>query len=269
MTLGGLLDRYFIKQPKLRRLLTRSMYGSSLVPISLLGADIIIHSELENGYLRAFRKAKWLSVFRDEAGVLINLASLIDDDCTFVDAGANVGIYSAIIARLAAVKRKLSVMAFEVDPNTFVRLSENARRYGFRAENIGLADSDKTVEFIRGAVSHVTTAAQFKSRYNIASETFTAQCLPLSAFDIPGSSIVLKVDVEGAEYEVLAGARPLFSSGRIKAVYLDGFSRPNEVIQFLDAFDFRLLDGRTLAPFGRECFSLLAVRGSGLAATSA
>lgn len=262
MTFAALLDRYFIKQPKLRRLLTRSVYGSALVPISLLGADIVISSERENGYLRAFHKAKWLSLFRDEASVLINLASLIDDDCTFVDAGANVGIYSAVISRLAAVKRNLSVMVFEVDPDTFVRLSENAKRYGFCANNVGLADCEKSVEFIRGAVSHVTTTTQLKSRYNIAGETFKARCLPLSAFDIPGSSIVLKIDVEGAEYEVLAGARPFFASGRIKAVYFDGFSRPDEVIPFLDGFGFRLLDGRTLDPFGPRCFSLLAVRGS-------
>ena len=260
MTLAGFLDRNFIKRPKLRRFLTRSIYGSSRVPVSLLGADIIINSELENGYLRAFRKAKWLSVFRDEASVLINLASLIDDNCTFVDAGANVGIYSAVISRLAAVKRNLSVMAFEVDPETFSRLSENARRYGFQVKNVGLAECEKKVEFIRGAVSHVTTAENLKTRYNIPGETFIARCLPLSAFDIPGTSIVLKIDVEGAEYEVLAGARPLFANGRIKAVYLDGFSRRDEVIQVLVEFGFRMLDGRTLGPFGAGSFSLLAVR---------
>ena len=260
MTFAGFLDRNFIKRPKLRRFLTRSIFGSSRVTISLLGAEIIINSELENGYLRAFQRAKWLSVFRDEAGVLINLASLIDDDCTFIDAGANIGIYSAVISRLTAVKRNVSVMAFEVDPETFARLSENARRYGFQANNVGLAECEKEVEFIRGAVSHVTTAVNFKSRYNIPGETFLARCLPLSAFDIPGSSIVLKIDVEGAEYEVLAGARPLFANGRIKAVYLDGFSRPDDVIQVLEEFAFRLLDGRTLAPFGPRSFSLLAVR---------
>lgn len=259
MTLVGFLDRNLIKRPRLRRLLTRSIYGSSQVQISLLGADIIINSELENGYLRAFHKAKWLSVFRDEASVLVNLANLIDDDCTFVDAGANVGIYSAVISRLAAVKRNLAVMAFEVDPETFARLSENARRYGFQARNVGLGECEKSVEFIRGAVSHVTTATNLKSRYNIPGETFVARCLPLSSFDIPGSSIVLKIDVEGAEYEVLAGARPLFASGRMKAVYLDGFSRCDEVIQFLMEFGFRLLDGRTLDPFGSRSFSLLAV----------
>src|SRR3954470_10838587 len=106
-------DRLFIKQPKFRRFVTRVLYGSRATEVSLLGADLVIHSELENGYLRAFRHARRLSLFRDEASVLINVASLIEDGCTFIDVGANIGVYSAIIARLGAIKRDLTVIAFE------------------------------------------------------------------------------------------------------------------------------------------------------------
>src|SRR5437870_5097633 len=112
-------DRLFIKQPKFRRFVTRHLYGSRDTEVSLLGADLLIHSELENGYLRAFRHARRLSLFRDEASVLINVASLIDDGTTFVDIGANIGIYSAIVSRLSALKRGLTVLAFEVDPRTY------------------------------------------------------------------------------------------------------------------------------------------------------
>jgi len=107
------LDQLFIKQPRLRRFVTRALYGSSPVRVSLLGAELLIHSELENGYLRAFRRSRSLSLFRDETSILINLASLIGDDCTFLDIGANIGIYSAIISRLGRVKSGLSVFAFE------------------------------------------------------------------------------------------------------------------------------------------------------------
>jgi len=261
--LAWVLDQFFIKQPRLRGIVTRAIYGCTNVQVSLLGADLLIHSELENGYLRAFRRGKWLSLFRDEASILINLASLIDDDCSFLDIGANIGIYSAIVSRLARIKRGLSVFAFEVDPKTFSRLAENARRYRFHAENIALAETEKTVDFIRGAVSHVTTAVESRSRYNIGSETFTAKCLPLSAFDIPGSCIVMKIDVEGAEYEVLLGAKKFFSEGRVKAVYFDGVSKLRETQDFLEGFRFRLLDGKTLEPFKPGMFSLLAIRDSG------
>jgi FkbM family methyltransferase len=253
-------DQLFIKQPKLRRFVTRVLYGSSAVRVPLLGAEHLIHSELENGYLRAFRHSRSLSLFRDEASVLINLANLIEDDCSFLDIGANIGIYSAIIARLGALKKGLSVFAFEVDPKTFSRLRENALRHSFRAENVALADSEREVQFVRGAVSHVTTTIEERNRYNIAGETFTARCVPLSAFDIPGSSIVMKIDVEGGEYEVLLGARKFFAEGRVKAVYFDGVSKLAEAQAFLAEFGFRLLDGKTLQPFKPGMFSLLALR---------
>jgi len=254
------LDQLFIKQPRLRRFVTRMVYGSAPVDVPLLGAELLIHSELENGYLRAFRRARSLSLFRDEASVLINLASLIEDDCSFLDVGANVGVYSSVIARLGHLKSGLSVFAFEVDPRTFSRLRENARRHGFRAENVALGEADKEMQFVRGAVSHVTTTVQSRNRYNISGETFTARCLPLSAFEIPGSSIVMKIDVEGGEYEVLLGARKFFSECRVKAVYFDGVSKLAEAQAFLAEFGFRLLDGKTLQPFAPGTFSLLAVR---------
>jgi FkbM family methyltransferase len=254
------LDQLFIKQPRLRRLITRMVYGSSPVRVPLLGAELLIHSELENGYLRAFRHSRSLSLFRDEASVLINLASLIEDDCTFVDIGANVGVYSAVIARLGKLKKGLSVFAFEVDPKTFSRLQENALRHGFRAENVALADSEKEVQFVRGAVSHVTTTVEARNRYNLAQETFRARCMPLSAFDIPGVSIIMKIDVEGAEYEVLRGARKFFEERRIKAVYFDGVSKLEPTQAFLAEFGFLLLDGKTLKPFEPGMFSLLALR---------
>jgi FkbM family methyltransferase len=253
-------DQLLIKQPKLRRFITRMLYGSSPVRVPLLGAELLIHSELENGYLRAFRHSRSLSLFRDEASVLINLASLIEDDCSFLDIGANIGIYSAIISRLGHLRKNLSVFAFEVDPQTFARLKENAVKHGFNAENVALAETEKDVQFVRGAVSHVTTTMDARNRYNIANETFRARCVPLSAFDIPGSSIVMKIDVEGGEYEVLLGARKFFAERRVKAVYFDGVSKLADAQAFLAEFGFRLLDGKTLQPFEPGMFSLLAVR---------
>jgi FkbM family methyltransferase len=240
------------------------VYGRSVVTVALLGAEVVIHSELENGYLRASRRSRYMSLFRDEASVLINVASLIGDDCTFVDVGANIGIYSAVMSRLRAVRRGLSVIAFEVDPNTFRRLEQNARLHGFRAENVALGASEKMLTFVRGAVSHVTTTEAAKNNYNINNETFVAQCLPLSSFDIPGSSIVIKIDVEGGEYEVLLGASKFFAAGRVKAVYLDGAAKLEEVMEFLRGFGFKFLDGSTLRPAGSRVFALLAVKEKGI-----
>jgi FkbM family methyltransferase len=258
--LGWAFDRYFIKQPRLRRVATRVIYGKSDQPISLFGAGLTINSEFENGYLRAFRNSKFVSVFRDEAAVLINLANLVSDNCTFLDIGANIGIFSAVMSRFARIKRNVRVIAFEVDPNTFSRLALNARRHGFDAHNIGLADAERSIEFVRGAVSHVTTPLRSRNSYSIPKETFTAKCAPLAAFDIPRHDIVMKIDVEGCEYEVLLGARRYFEEQRVKAVYFDGVSKIDETRRFLSEFDFELLDGHTLEPFEPGGFALLALR---------
>ena len=262
MRLGWALDRYFIKQPRLRRAATRAIYGKSDLSIRLFGAGLTINSELENGYLRAFRNSRYVSVFRDEAAVLVNLANLVSDDCTFVDIGANVGIFSAIMSRFARIRRDVRVIAFEVDPNTFARLTLNARRHGFDAQNIGLGDAERTITFVRGAVSHVTTPLESRNAYSIEKETFTARCVPLAAFDIPGHDIIMKIDVEGFEYEVLVGARKFFEEQRVKAVYFDGVSKIEETRRFLSEFAFELYDGQTLEPFQPGGFALLALRRS-------
>jgi FkbM family methyltransferase len=258
--LGKLIDRYFIKQPRLRRQVTRLLYGSQLVDVNLLGVDLAIHSELENGYLRAFRHTRMTSLFRDEVGIMINLATLIEDGSCFVDAGANIGVYSSVMARLAIVKNNFSILAFEADPRTFERLALNAARHGFRAENVALTENEGTLEFVRGAVSHVTTKAASPNSYSIRGETFSVGCRPLSSFEIPGSSIVIKIDVEGAEYEVLLGAKRYFEQERVKAVYFDGVDKIKETLEFLEHYNFRILDGKTLGPLGNKIFSLLAVR---------
>ena len=258
--LRRLIDRQFIKRPRLRRLITRALYGSALKTVDLLGASLVINTELENGYLRAFQRTRMTSLFRDEASVLINLSSLIDDNCSFVDAGANIGIYSSVFSRLTFLKRNLSIFAFEADPITFERLSENAKLHGFHAENVALTAQAGYNDFIRGAVSHVTTQIAHANAYSIAGETFLARCEPLSSFAIPGSSIVMKIDVEGAEYEVLLGAKSYFEQGRVKAVYFDGIEKLRETVDFLSKYNFRFCDGKTLRPLGTRVFSLLAVR---------
>jgi hypothetical protein len=106
----------------------------------------------------------------------------------------------------------------------------------------------------------VTTPFTVRNSYSIPRETFTAKCAPLAAFDIPGNDIVMKIDVEGFEYEVLLGARRYFEEQRVKAVYFDGVSKIDETRRFLSEFNFELLDGLTLEPFVAGGFALLALR---------
>lgn len=113
-------------------------------------------------------------------------------------------------------------------------------------------------QFIDGVVSHVFTSIENRSSYNIDGEVVAIKCKPLSEYDIVGDSIVLKIDVEGQEYEVLMGAEPFFRDGRVKAVYVDGFSS-GKVVAFLKKYGFVLKEGRNLADTDGKVFSLLAL----------
>jgi len=85
------------------------------------------------------------------------------------------------------------------------------------------------------------------------------ECKRLDALTIEGNSLVLKVDVEGQEWEVLRGALSYFESGRVKAIYLDDY-KDSRVRDFLDGFGFRYFNGRTLKPANPQTKHLLAVK---------
>ena len=254
-----LIDRYFIKQPKLRRLVTRLLEGDRELDVPLLGTSVRVHSIKEHGYLRASRLAAKSALLREELPILINLAALMSDGDTFVDIGANVGIYSLTLARMQRIRTKMRFYAFEANPDTFARLAVHAPGLGVCAHNVALSDHGGTLEFVAGAVSHVFTTVENASEYSIMDARVSVPCRRLDEMEIAGDSLVLKIDVEGQERKVLDGASGLFEAERIKAVYLDGY-KDREIETWLRGYGFALLDGKTLEPTAGNVFSLLALR---------
>ena len=67
-----------------------------------------------------------LSPIADEIGATISLAGLVNPGCTFVDVGANVGLFSVPIASIGDAIG-FSVLAFEPNPETARRLRQHLR----------------------------------------------------------------------------------------------------------------------------------------------
>lgn len=199
----SLIDRYFIKKPKLRQFVTRLLEGDRTCDVHLLGASIRIHSLREHGYLRASRLASSSSLLRDELPIIINLASLFQDGDTFIDIGANVGVYSLTLARFNRILPNTRFYAFEANPDTFSRLSSHTNELGIEAFNIALSDHEGTLEFIGGAVSHVFTTLENANDYSISGSLVSIPCRRLDQMGIQGDSLILKIDVEGQEKKVL------------------------------------------------------------------
>jgi FkbM family methyltransferase len=255
----SLIDRHFIKRPVVRRLLTGLLAGNREAAVELLSGNYRVHTIREHGFFRAAKLARTCSLFRDELPVLVHLAGILSDDDTFLDIGANVGIFAINIAKFRIIYPNLKVYAFEPNPDTTGRLRANAEPVGVRVFGLALSDRDGTLEFVDGAVSNVFTTVGNASAYSIPNELSVCECKRLDSLEIDGNSLVMKIDVEGQEWEVLQGALSYFESDRVKAVYLDGY-KDLRVRGFLEEYGFRCFNGRTLAPADRETRNLLAIR---------
>lgn len=254
-----LVHRFVNSQPRVREQLTRMIYGSKDTDIELFQHQIRINALLENGYCRAARLALNSNTLRHEAAILQRLSLFLSDDMTFVDIGANVGLFSVSVSDVRNIYPNFRIVAFEANPDTATRLKVNADRYGFEAINCPLASEEREIEFVGGAVSGVTTTADRATAYNLPTRRFTARTRRLDSFDLKGN-LFLKIDVEGQELDVLKGATALFDANRIRCVYIDGFDRDPAVPSLLSDRGFTLYEPFTLKPFKSEDYMVLAVK---------
>lgn len=136
---------------------------------------------------------------------------------TFVDVGANVGIYSLIASR--AVGPQGRVISVEPNPATFARLSRTVKENGISNItlcNVGLADAEAKAELFTGTSEGNDTASMLPG---VSAQSVTVDVLPLDRLaEQCGVERIdyMKVDVDGFEHKVFAGAGKLMASGRIR-----------------------------------------------------
>jgi FkbM family methyltransferase len=130
------------------------------------------------------------------------LLHLLRADDLFVDVGANVGVYTVLAAGAVGAR----VVSIEPVPQTFNKLCANLRVNNIvdkvAPHNIGLGRTQATLRF---------TADQDTTNHVIEDEAWSGPSIqvPVLALDtvLNGSSpVLIKIDVEGWESEVLAGA---------------------------------------------------------------
>lgn len=255
----GLLDRYFVKQPRLRRFVTRLLEGDRDRTVRILGEPVRVNTIKEHGYLRAARFMSINSFAGDEIPVLAGLIYFLGRADSFVDVGSNVGVFCAVLGKFREV-HPVPMYAFEPNPDTYRRLVETVAPLGAETFNFALSDHEGILKFVSGTVSHIFATVDNQSDYTLRAKPVGIPCRRLDSMRIKGDRILLKVDVEGHEWPVLRGASGLFDAGRIYACYVDGYNSP-EIPPFLTEKGFKLYDGRSLEerPNG-GCYSLLAIK---------
>lgn len=149
------------------------------------------------------------------------LAAHLKPDGCFFDVGAHIGVYSLVASRLVGPKGR--VVAFEPDPLNAQLIREHAARNGL--SNITMAQmavwrSEGEVRFRRGGGQRTRKSSRrgavVDSGLAIGSgEIISVQAVSLDRFAGGNySPEVIKIDVEGAEYEVLRGATGLLATAK-------------------------------------------------------
>jgi FkbM family methyltransferase len=134
-------------------------------------------------------------------------------DC-FIDCGAHIGLYSLIAHQ--ATEGKIELVSIEADSKTFSYLKENLKRTGLESTtlvNAAVWNRPGEIGFVdagsgKAAYSHVvfedTTATHPEVRAVTLDEI-------VSAVSVPQITLV-KIDVEGAEPEVLSGGAQVIAA---------------------------------------------------------
>jgi FkbM family methyltransferase len=186
--------------------------------------------------------------------VLLGLVKeFVGPGATVWDVGANVGLFSFAAASLAGPEGR--VVALEPDAWLVQLLRRSARR-----QSPGSAPVRVIPAAVASSVSVRTLCLATRSRAaNYLAEFGTIQTggsreeqsviavtLDWLLESCPPPS-VLKIDVEGAELEVLGGARQLFE--RVRPIVLCEVipDTADAVTAFFTSYDYRLFDGETAA----------------------
>jgi FkbM family methyltransferase len=235
------------KYPRFRAALTRVLVSSRNIDIQLFAAHLHINTRDEIGLWRAAQMADDNVIFRDEVASLLNLALLLQPGDTFVDVGANVGLYTVVLSRLRNFFPEMKYVAIEPNPETATRLRKSVACRNVTVLELGVSDRSGDLPFSSGVTSGV-----FKVVDSVATANARRiRCERLDSLPLDEGNLVVKIDVEEHEWPVLQGAGALFQSGRIKVIYLDGYS-DQRIPGFLREHGFTLFDGRTLTRCNTE-----------------
>jgi FkbM family methyltransferase len=122
---------------------------------------------------------------------------------TFIDVGANIGVYTLIASEVANIR----VVSIEPHPTTFASLKENVQlndRSNVSCLNVALSDCDGELQFTdyqERAVNRVVSPGEKGgSKLRVASRRFDDLCREFGV--VPD---FVKIDVEGHECAVLEG----------------------------------------------------------------
>jgi FkbM family methyltransferase len=205
----------------------------------LFGARTVLARDTAGHRLRV-RPAHWVDlttlIGRPEEEPVERIVKSLPAGGTFVDAGAHIGRYSLMAAdRVGPAGR---VIAVEPSPENWALLREQAGLNGMSCITpfqVALGEQDGTTELFGGG-DQATNSVRHDWQHRMGGQNGAGTCPPQTVRMLSLPSLLnragvqqvdlLKIDVEGAESEVLRGAERLLRQGRIRELVCEVHEPP-------------------------------------------
>lgn len=211
----------------------------------LLGDATVESRGIGKFHIRGYSDELFCVIPSHEASVEKTIRSSLMPGDVFVDAGANIGVYTVLGSRLVGPAGK--VVSIEMMPDTAARLKEHVALNAL--ENVTLIE--RALSNVSGETVTATVPDGFSGQASIAvrktGRSIQVETDTLSNILAPYPKVrLMKLDVEGAEGVALEGARDVLD--RIEAIVLENWGDDFDVSPMLaDAgFCVQRLDGRNL-----------------------
>lgn len=178
-----------------------------VVRCNYFGAQFIVNLEDVVGYEIAINRYEWR-----ELKIMLDACRRLSPEM-FFDVGANIGLYSCVLAKNGTVRR---IVAYEPDRQNHARMTTNLRINGL-SECVELHET--AVGARPGSANLVPSAASNRGMSQLVTgEADSGYSVPVIALDdkfrLSDATIAVKIDVEGFELEVLAGAAQLLTHNK-------------------------------------------------------
>ena len=193
--------------------------------INTVGRSQSINSKILNMAL----KASGYNVHHQNSGEDLFIQSMKDPKIC-IDVGANRGQYATLLLENTNAK----VISFEPNAMVFELLEKLAKSYPDRLQpiNKGVADKNTTLtlhhcsenKIIGGKTGFASFSEEVKQIpmvRNANTEATPVEVIKLDDFDLPEEIDLIKMDVEGFEYEVLKGMADIVKNKRVKYIQLE------------------------------------------------
>jgi FkbM family methyltransferase len=190
-----------------------------------------------------------------EPGVSAILRQFATEKTYVIDVGANIGVHSITMARAMRAEGKL--LALEPTPTTFdaLKASLTLNLLLTRVDARQMAAGERSGDMIL----HCHPCALWNSLFAYSDVETRQMSVPVAPLDtlVPAGTLVdlVKIDAEGAEFEILKGMRRILSEAQDISVVLEfsatHFLRvgasPTELIEFMAGFGLapQLIDDNT------------------------